>query len=352
MKNIKTKKVVPSTFKSQQPTFLEKVYFNQKYFYLLVGLLISLINPFTVFASITESEDLTYYNWLCSQFVDKISTPFNVSALTSLTNVSVSTINNLSNVSAIMKIIAINILTIFMLVKLFEKYSSESFNIEQMCKTLITFIIATALIENSLPLATSMVDLGNTINASVIQSSANIEVDNEAMNTLRETIKNDTSYTKYEGTGVVDTVKAFAKTFGGMMKPLFNTIYYAVCLGIPTLFIGLCNLLLNMICWSRVVMVLIKALFLPIPIADIYNSGPTGTSMRYVKSFFASCLQGSVIAVILAVVCSLQNDIISGAMISGGALSSTVMPQILLGITAVGTTFKSEQLSKEILGVG
>ena len=98
----------------------------------------------------------------------------------------------------------------------------------------------------------------------------------------------------------------------------------------------------RVIVWTRVFDVLIRMTFAPIGLADFIRGGSKSNSIRYLKKFLASLLQGACIVAALASY-NLIYDAVKNSI--PGVLGS-----VLVGLAVITTIKQTGRIAKEILG--
>lgn len=96
---------------------------------------------------------------------------------------------------------------------------------------------------------------------------------------------------------------------------------------------------------SRVIQMGVYMILSPIAIADLFNGGIMNSpGFRFLKKFFAICLQGAVIYVIMMVTMSLQKSFLSS--LNGNAFMLLVPSLVMISLI-----LKAQQITNDIVGV-
>lgn len=233
----------------------------------------------------------------------------------------------------IMVPIGIGLMIIWFLVTLTEKATHDQFNFEQMFMLFAKLIAAKYIIDNGMDLFMKMWDIGISLASSI----------------------------SYE-TEVYDTAKIhqlweqfFGKSWNQKLGIAYS-IYLLLQLLIPWVAAWVLSLAVRFICVSRMIEVYIRMMFAPIAVSDFMTEGTHGTGWRFLKSFFAICLQGAMLIAIGALYSALTGESLSHLNLSdfSGVLGlvNYTLETLIYALAALALMFKSLSLSKEIVGVG
>ena len=87
----------------------------------------------------------------------------------------------------------------------------------------------------------------------------------------------------------------------------------------------------------------LRAAFLPIGIAEMFNGSGNASGMRYIKKLFATALQGAVILAILLIYGGIITSVFGGL---GGSLGI-----LIVTFAVITLLMKSQTWATDILGV-
>ena len=133
--------------------------------------------------------------------------------------------------------------------------------------------------------------------------------------------------------------------FGEMVRAsFFDALVSASTMFIPWLLMLLAGGILSVICWMRVLDIMIRVIFAPVGMADIMNDGTRSSGWRYFKKLLSSLLQGAVLIVIIRA----YNMVLPVVMKMDG-LAAWAMP-IILSFVMIGLFFKASGMATEIIG--
>lgn len=223
------------------------------------------------------------------------------------------------------------VMLIFFLTALMNKVSMEQFTLEHFMFMFIRLFIVKIALDNGLQIMTYLMNIGNELVSTVSHNSMN----------LGTNITNDViaSLNLNPGDGLMATLSLMIQYVLTFVKFL-----------IPWLGIAIIKICLQFLCYSRLFEIMIRTVIAPVALGDIFTEGTNGTGFRFLKSYFAICLQGIIIYVICLIFSVVSYDILptTGIVDYLGA-SITIL---ILGIACVSLVFKSLSLSKEVMGVG
>lgn len=210
---------------------------------------------------------------------------------------------------------------VYVFMELMELVTTDNVNPEMIVRALIKMTVGMMIITNGFDIITDLSKLAS-----------------QAFNSLTQ----HTGFTGMEqfcpinGSLVnVGRKPSFAKGFMGMAE---NFIPYLIAIVI--------QFCISILCWARVLDIIIKVMFAPIGIADLSTAGTQGSGFAYLKNLFASMLQGAVIVAIL--IAYGQVLIMVNSTPTEGIPSYVMM--ITCSIVALVATFKSQAYASEITG--
>ncbi len=223
--------------------------------------------------------------------------------------------------------IGVMLLFVYFIVSLVDKLSSDTFTWEMLWRQFALLLAAKYIMENGFQLLELIFNIGM---ATAAQVSA-----------LGDP---SVSETAIDAAAIIDE---FTGSFTGFYAIIGDVIMMLYLL-IPWLLSWIMGLCVSIICYSRVIEIYVRATFAPIALSDFFHSGLHGPGWRYLKSFLAVALQGALILVV---------GMIYSALFKGLVLDQTDNLLVFLGkyiviyASAVMLMFKSQSLSKELVGV-
>ena len=113
---------------------------------------------------------------------------------------------------------------------------------------------------------------------------------------------------------------------------------------------------------SNAIMVIVRAVLAPLGIVQLFDDGQRSNGIRYLKKFVGEALTFAAIVGILYAASLLQGQLIASVVSDslGGELSvdniadvlnlSTLVPIVIIQLSAAGAIMKATQLSNDIVG--
>lgn len=202
---------------------------------------------------------------------------------------------------------------LYCLLEIMEKAMSDFSSPEFFVKCLIKLLVGFMLIDYGYQIIGFIMNLASTvfdkIGGQISNNPAAIE---------------NCIYYEVQGSGFFDAL--------GTMAGLF----------FPYLILQLAKIMVSIICWVRVLDIMVRVMFAPIGMADIVSNGLSSSGYRYLKKLGASALQG---AVILAIVKAygLITSLIANSV--GGYIT-----MIILALVVVSLMLKSSSIANEVVG--
>lgn len=174
----------------------------------------------------------------------------------------------------------------FMLIYFFadlaEKISSYNYSTNQLLRSLVKIIVAVILINNSLVIIQKLISVGTEF--------ALLLKDSSSGNSLADYFSDEDRLSAFKrGLNKISTVKALS---------------YVVRALIPYILTVATNIIISFIGISRLVELLVRALFAPFALSDIFRDGDNSSGIRYLKKILALVLQ-FVVIVGICLACSL-----------------------------------------------
>ena len=116
---------------------------------------------------------------------------------------------------------------------------------------------------------------------------------------------------------------------------------------IPAIGTMFCMLFMLVQIVGRLIEIGIRILFMPIGVSDAFTHGTNSPGFRYIKKFFAVCLQGAVLIAVLNIgVYFMGDETINAATQGFGFISDMVIM-----VSMIGLMIKSQQIVNDIVGV-
>ncbi len=214
--------------------------------------------------------------------------------------------------------VGIGLAVIWVMLDVLEKLQIEQLSPEILLRIFIKLFMAIMIIANIQPIAEGIINVAN-----------------EMMPEASET----THIAQAEALGTIyDSLKSM-----GWIKALCLLLQ----LLIPAIGTMICMLIMLVQMVGRLIEIGIRILFMPIGVSDAFTHGTNSPGFRYIKKFFAVCLQGAVLLAVLNIgVYFMGNKMINDATQGFGFISDLVIM-----VSMIGLMIKSQQIVNDIVGV-
>lgn len=226
------------------------------------------------------------------------------------------------------KPVALMLMFIYFMIAIVDKCSSENFTWEQLWKQLCMLLASKFLIDHGFEILQLLFNVGQAM-AAQISGAFGTDVKDATYN-AEEIIE-----------GFRDSITLFD-------IELFENIIMFFYLLIPWLFSWVMGLCVSVICYSRVIEIYARAIFMPIAISDFFHTGLQGGGWRFLKNFLAVSLQGAMILVIAII----YSKLFSTLTVTDSNLFTFIGKYLAFYASAIMLMFKSLPLTKEVLGTG
>ena len=227
--------------------------------------------------------------------------------------------------------IAVMLLFVYFMISMVDKVSSENFNWEQLWRLFALLLATKFLIEHGFQILETLFGIGLSITNSF------------------SVVRSPTSEFRLSEEEIQQILTSLNENMSWAIKIVRNVLLWIVLL-IPALISWLMKTAVAVICYSRVVEVYTRAVFTPAALSDLFHGGLQSGGWRYLKSFFAICLQGATIMVI-AIIYSQLMAVLAQNYAADRAFWAFYCTSIAIQASAIMLMFKSLTLTKEILGV-
>lgn len=223
--------------------------------------------------------------------------------------------------------VAMMLVFVYFLVALVDKMTNENFTWEQLWKQLAMFLAAKYLIEHGLEVMQLMSKVGVEM-VSIIK---------------RQGLSGFTG-----GLDANAIIANFEEGFSGIFKVIGHVILFGYII-FPWLLSWIMGMAVNVICYTRLIEIYIRACFAPIALSDFFKNGFQGGGWRYLKNFLAVCLQGAVLLAIAILFSTLLSAFLDGTDKTN--LFQFLGIYLAVGCSAIMLMFRSLGFCKELMGV-
>lgn len=270
-----------------------------------------------------------------------------------LNTINTATVNALntgviSDVIGIFKGLAASLVILFFLIELLNEAQKDFVTFERLTVMLLRLLAVTVLIMNLEMIVNGLEEL------SVLIFNAVKDLAGSSSNSFE--IFGESAATGYRYSEVEKEMKdALGKA--GIKQALMVVLQ----LLIPWLISRLCYVVAYVIAVGRSIELIVRAIFSPIGVANLFEDGTRSSGFRYLKKFAACALQLGAIAVILYASNALCNSLIGS--LSDGYMtitkdnlldvlgSSALWSMSAIQLAVIGITLKAQSICNDILGV-
>ena len=208
--------------------------------------------------------------------------------------------------------IAYALITLYFFMKLAELTTQDQFNAEHFFKCMIWLIISLVVVNNSLDIINYGIQFANELYSAMI-SATNSESHINA--------------SELERWATILSVK----------RNFISLVGYTLELGVMKLAYGAACLVMWFFVWRRIFDMGIRAAFMPIGLANLFDEKHKAQGFSYLKKFLASCIQGVVLLGCFLIL-TIQR-----------AASASIALTLELTLAAIVIMFKSESLARDVV---
>ena len=241
--------------------------------------------------------------------------------------------------------VALMLMLIYFCIALVDKMSSENFTWEQMTRQMCMFFASYFLIIHGFEVLTKLFELGLSFTSEVYNvvgggdGGSLLLVDNPGMSE------------EAAAEAMIEELKGDLNLADGAIISIIGDLYMFVLLLLPWIGSWILRICVSIVCYTRIIEIYARAAFAPIAMSDFFHNGFNGAGWRFLKAFFAVCLQGALLVVIGMVYGSLVTTFV-GFDAGSGTHAFTFFGKILAaGCATAMLMFKSQSICKELLGV-
>ena len=279
----------------------------------------------------------------------------------------------IESVGETIKMVASVLLMVHFLCYILDQATKDALSMDTFFKGFVKFIIGFFFVNNCTQLFNYLVQLGDAMMSNVGDDVVKFDLED-----VEGAMTDVTFFTFPSG-------KDWMETLVGV----FNDFLPKFFVGLVNIFIGMGTTLLfyliNLIVLAvagitlvtRVLELAVRALFGPIAVVDVFEHGTSGSGFKYIKKFFATALQGTVIMALIMLIGGLSladisyctehthvldaegyacqfvnNTVMSVENIDHfGTVMSFYLKNTVLKIAGIGLMLKSQPICNDIVGV-
>ena len=207
------------------------------------------------------------------------------------------------------------LLTVYVLYDLFTKASMDNLTAEHVAKAFMRMAIGIVIINNGY----TMIGAASEFITNVFNAIANPPAGGNPM--------------------------AEHCNFSAMKRAKWHVaLVDASTLFIPWILMLFASGILSVICWMRILDIVIRVIFAPVGMADIMNDGLRSSGWRYFKKLLSSLTQGALLIVIIR-----AYNMVLPIVTQMDGLASWAMP-IVLSFVMMALFFKASGMASEVIG--
>lgn len=222
--------------------------------------------------------------------------------------------------------LAVGLVFIYFLVFLLHRFTDERMTWEQVFMLFVKLVVAKFIIDNGFDILSQLWGFGISIIAELSEYKGYAF----SLEELKAPWESLTGVKWPESPGLI-------KDWG---------IVAWIQMLIPMAITWILKIAINVICYSRLLELLVRTAMAPLAFADFFTEGLHGAGWKFLKSYFAVCLQGFVIAVI-----AILFSILGQTLEMGNGFFMFALKYAIIGFAALACVAKSQSIVKEIVNV-
>ena len=228
--------------------------------------------------------------------------------------------------------IGVGLLFIYFLVHVISRISSERFSWDQIFLLCGKLVVTVFIIDNGLDIMGQLYGYGvslinefaDYITGDPSQSFEDLNYGKTALGPAWKEISGGVAWG--EDPGLIDTILGVFK----LIIPFFG--------------VWVIRIVIQVICYARLIEILVRSALAPLAFADFYSEGLNGAGWKFMKSYFATCLQGLTILIIVSLFGTL-----AGVIETNSGFFTFSIKYLVIGFSACAAIAKSQSLVKEII---
>ncbi len=227
--------------------------------------------------------------------------------------------------------VGMGLVLIYFVVNLYERAMQQNnFDLDHIVKMLLKLFFGLYFIEHGLELMASIYSLGFSFVSDIAATGGK----------------------EYSSAGVVKKVWTSLtgeawKGEWGKLESIGYFLAYGISLLIPFLATKILMVVVNFVCYSRLIEFYIRTAMAPIALSDFFTEGTHSNGWRFVKGYIAVALQSGIIMLAVIVFNSVGNALLGSEVESYWV---ALIKYLALAFATVGIMLKSLSLTKEIVG--
>lgn len=227
--------------------------------------------------------------------------------------------------------IGMGLVLIYFMVNLIERSTQQqNFDLEHLVKMLLKLFVGLYFIEHGLELMATIYSLS----FGFINDVTNAAVKGDKLNNITHKVWKELTGENWEGSdwGVLDTLSNLT-----VMLELI----------IPWLVSKVMKVVINFVCYTRLIEFYIRTAAAPIALSDFFTEGVHGNGWKFIKGYIALALQAGIIMMSVVIFNAISGGIVNAA---GNGYWAFLIKYFALAFATIGVILKSLSLTKEIVG--
>lgn len=265
--------------------------------------------------------------------------------------------NLMTTVMTVFSALACTMLTLFFFAEIVNQASRDMFSFEKLIVMFIKFLVGFVLLLTLQDLVVNLAKIGNYLYQTMEGGSIAAEITSGSSVGITFTFDG----TSYDNLSEVD-ISVFQSEYTGLLKnipaiPLYIWCLFLNILGMIGKFAG------YFICTSNGLIIIVRAVFMPIAIVQCFEDGTKSAGIKYVKAFAAECITMAVIIIILYAANAVTSGLVANSFAESGlgnvitfdnignALAPTRAAYLLIPLfAAIGGMAGGSKIAHDVLG--
>lgn len=210
---------------------------------------------------------------------------------------------------------------VYSLIETLAHVSKDTLTPEYFMKELMKLTIAIIVVLNGFEIATGVVGIASGIFNTIGAASQTVTANSD-----------NCIYHLFNGGNILEEMIGYAQLIGHLFTLL-----------IPWVILSIAQIVISIVCWSRILELVVRVIFAPIGIADLFVHGTRSNGIKYLKQILVCAVQG---AVILGMI---QAYGIIIANITPGVGQWTIT--VVLGIVLLTSVSGAKNIASDVCGV-
>lgn len=227
--------------------------------------------------------------------------------------------------------VGMGLVLIYFMVNIIEKSTQQqSLDLEHIVKLLLKLVVGLYFVEHGLELMASIYSLGFGFLTNVI----NEKPPDYSLGEVKEQVWKSLTGEDWEGSW-------------GKLEGLLNFISVGFQVLLPYLVTLVMKIVVNFVCYTRLIEFYIKTATAPIALSDFFTEGVHGNGWKFIKGYIAIALQAGIIMLAVVVFNAIAGSLLASEDITYWGFLTRYLA---LAFATIGVMIKSLSLTKEVVG--